>query len=91
MLERQIATSMSTLTALEEIYLDEKQRLSHIELAYQNNEKSIVDVFEQAIVFHNIEEALVRARAILLNDLMLLKSTQGEQSLTPQMQKARLL
>lgn len=73
-LETKIATSISTLIVLEEAYLNEKERLSLTELAYQNNEKSIADVFEQAIVFHDIEEALVQTRVTLVKDLILLKA-----------------
>ncbi|MEQ3653314.1 MAG: hypothetical protein ABNH21_08600 [Glaciecola sp.] len=89
--ERKIATSISTLTVLEEVYLDEKDRLSRIELGYQNNQKSIAEVFEQAIVFHNIEDALVRARAALVKDLLLLKSAKENVITSPETEKARLL
>ena len=89
--ERKIATNIAALTVLEQTYLVEKKRLFEIESAYQAKQVGIAKVFEQAIAFHNIEEALVSARATLVSDLMLLKSTEAEQQQSPQEEKVRLL
>ncbi|MDT0583418.1 MULTISPECIES: hypothetical protein [Alteromonadaceae] len=90
-LEKKIATSIATLTVLEQAYFEEKQRLSHIELAFQNNEKGIAEVFEQAIVFHNLEDALITVRASLVKELLLLKASQVYENGTAETKKARLL